>query len=233
MVCQCCIGSPGSGASKIILAVNLKALVAEAKRAGGILEFIPSVGDFVGKDEPLFAWYGNAAAIDEGRLRASVMLGTERTMEQDPTVSFRIVIDIALKALSPAINDPTTAVLAIDQLHRLLRAVGRRHLRNDQIVDREGQLRLIFRTPNWDDFVHLSFSEIRRCGAGSFQVARRLRAMIENLTVTLPERCHAALREQLVLLDREVSKAFTFAEDLALARVPDAQGLGGTRIWAP
>ena len=49
-------------------------------------------------------------------------------MDRDPTFAFRIVIDIALKALSPAINDPTTAVLAIDQLHRMLRLVGKRQL---------------------------------------------------------------------------------------------------------
>jgi uncharacterized membrane protein len=50
-------------------------------------------------------------------------------MEQDPTFAFRIVVDIALRALTTAINDPTTAVLAIDQLHRMLRAVGKRSLR--------------------------------------------------------------------------------------------------------
>ena len=65
-------------------------------------------------------------------LHSAVDFGSERTMEQDPTFAFRIVIDIALKALSPARNDPTTAVLAIDQLHRLLWLVGSRHLRIDQ-----------------------------------------------------------------------------------------------------
>ena len=52
-------------------------------------------------------------------------------MEQDPTFAFRIVVDMALKALSPAINDPTTAVLAIDQLQGMLRQTGKRHLRTD------------------------------------------------------------------------------------------------------
>ena len=72
----------------------------------------------------------------------------ERTLEQDPTFAFRIIIDIALRALSAAINDPTTAVLAIDQLHRLLRLVGKRHLRTDEILDSAGELRVVFRTPN-------------------------------------------------------------------------------------
>jgi Predicted membrane protein len=74
---------------------------------------------------PVARW---SCAIDERKLRASVVLGDERTMEQDPLFGFRILVDIAIKALSKAINDPTTAVLAIDQLHRLLRSAGRRNL---------------------------------------------------------------------------------------------------------
>jgi uncharacterized membrane protein len=218
------------GRSQIILAVDVQSLVDEARKTDTIIEFIPAVGDFIAKDEPLFALYGAVAAIDENTLHTAVSLGTERTLEQDPTFAFRIIVDIGLKALSPAINDPTTAVLAIDQLHRLLRKVGNRHLRTDEISDGSGQLRVILRTPNWEDFVYLTFTELRRCGADSLQVVRRLRAMIENLTRTLPKHRHAALQEQLALLDREVERVYAFPEDLALARVPDSQGLGGTQI---
>ena len=110
-----------TGASGTVLAVDMKGLVAQAQHADGIIEFVPQVGDFVAVDEPLFRLYGGAAAIDDRQLRSAVALGSERTIEQDPTFAFRILVDIAIKALSPAINDPTTAVLAIDQLHRLLR----------------------------------------------------------------------------------------------------------------
>ena len=65
----------------------------------------------------------------------------------------------------------------------------------DQILDRAGKLRVIFRTPNWEDFVHLAFTEIRFYGAENIQIARRLRAMIVNLTDTLPEQHHSALRK--------------------------------------
>ncbi len=82
---------------------------------------------------------------------------------------------------------------------------------------------------NWEKFVHLAFSEIRCCGSNSLQVVRRLRAMIENLVQTLPPHRHAALLEQLSLLDREIEnpRNFKYPEELALARVADAQGLGG------
>ena len=130
--------------------------------------------------------------------------------------------------MSPAINDPTTAVLAIDQLQRLLRCVGLRQLRSEEVCDTAGRLRLIFRTPNWEDFVHLTCIEIRHCGAGSVQIMRRMRSMLENLTLTLPQHRHAELSRQLALLDRTIDGHYAFPEDLALARIPDSQGQGGT-----
>jgi uncharacterized membrane protein len=215
------------GTSGIVLAVNLEALIAEAQKADGIIEFVPRVGDFVAVDEPLFLLRGGATAVRNARLRGQVAFGPERTIEQDSTFAIRVIVDIAIKALSKAINDPTTAVVAIDQLHRLLRMVGKRHLHDDKVFDRTGALRVIFRTPDWDDFVQLAYSEIRLYGAENFQIARRLRAMSENLIQTLPEHRHAALHKEIDLLDRALEKLYAFPEDLALARTPDSQGLGG------
>jgi len=109
--------------------------------------------------------HGGAAAADDRVLRGAVVFGPERTIEQDGTFAFRVIVDIAIKVLSRAINDPTTAVLAIDQLHRLLRAVGLRHLHDDLIKDEAGKVRVVFRTPDWEDFVQLSCREIRLYGA--------------------------------------------------------------------
>jgi uncharacterized membrane protein len=216
------------GASGIVLAIDLDGLVAQAQQANGMIEFIPQVGDFVAVDEPLFRLYGGAGAIDDSQLRAAVALGSERTIEQDPTFAFRILVDIGIKALSPAINDPTTAVLAIDQLHRLLRKVGLRLVSREEICDEAGELRLLFRTPNWEDFVHLTCIEIRHFGAGSVQIMRRMRSMLENLVQTLPPHRHAELRQQLELLDRTVEEHYSFPEDRVLAQIPDSQGLGGS-----
>ena len=216
-----------TGTSGIVLAVDLEGLKEQARRANGIIEFIPQVGDFLAADEPLFRLYGGAVSIDDRQLQAAVALGSERTLEQDPTFAFRILVDIAIKALSPAINDPTTAVLAIDQLHRLLRLVGMRHVSREEIFDEAGELRLIFLTPNWEDFVHLACTEIRHCGTGSIQITRRMRSMLENLMHTLPPHRHPELRKQMELLDRAIEGHYVLAEDRALARIPDPQGLGG------
>jgi uncharacterized membrane protein len=218
------------GNSGIVLAVHIERLLKKAERSDGVIEFVPLVGDFVAVDDPLFNLYSGSRSIDQATLRALVAFGSERTMDQDPTFAFRIVVDIALKALSPAINDPTTAVLAIDQLHRMLRTVGKRDLRTDEIPNKSGKLRVIFRTPNWEDFVHLAFSEIRFCGSGNLQIVRRLRAMIDNLLQTLPQHRHKELRQELSLLDREIAKNFSYPEELALARIADTQGLGGHSV---
>jgi uncharacterized membrane protein len=158
---------------------------------------------------------------------ANVAFGPERTLEQDPTFAFRVIVDIACKALSKAINDPTTAVLAIDQLHRLLRRVGKRQLQDDLILDAAGKPRVIIRTPKWEDFVHLACMEIRLYGSENPQIARRLRAMIENLISTLAAHRHPVLRQELALLDRTIEERYGLAEDIALVRVADSQGLGG------
>ena len=214
--------------SAIILATNLNRLVAEARKVDGIIELVPRVGDFVAVGDPLFWLRGGATAIDDRILCGQVAFGRERTLEQDTTFAFRVIVDIAIKALSKAINDPTTAVLSIDQLHRLLRAVGKRHLHDDEVHDSAGKLRVILRTPEWQDFVNLSCNEIRQYGAENAQIARRLRAMLENLLQTLPDLRRPELRRELDLLDRTLEKLHLFPEDLALARVPDTQGLGGS-----
>ncbi|WP_244220845.1 DUF2254 domain-containing protein [Paraburkholderia aromaticivorans] len=216
-----------TGGSGVVLAVNLRGLYREAQRAGCFIEFAAQVGDFLATDEPLFYLTGSSDTISDRRLQNLVALGSERTMEQDPMFSFRIEVDIALKALSPAINDPTTAVLAVDQLHRLLRLVGQRSLANSTLDDESGRPRVVFRTPDWEDFVHVTFREIRHYGAGSLQIERRLRAMIVNLTNTLPASRHPALRRELALLDATIMRHHHFKADIELARVSDAQGLGG------
>jgi uncharacterized membrane protein len=217
----------GNGAA-IVIAVNSGALVAEARRVDAIIELVPRVGDFVAENQLLFQLHGaGALKINERFLHNQVAFGRERTIEQDSTFAFRVIVDIAIKALSPAINDPTTAVIAIDQLQRLLRTVGTRDLRDERIFDADGQLRLIFHTPNWQDFLDLTFSEIRMYGAGNLQVVRRLRAMIEGVSTGLSARRVSALQKELDLLDGTAEKLYAFQEDIERSRVADSQGLGG------
>jgi uncharacterized membrane protein len=211
----------------VVLAFDRKGLIALAERSNCIIELVPGVGDFVAEGDPVFRLYEGGEDISTDKLRASVALGQERTLEQDPTFAFRIIVDIASKALSPAINDPTSAVLALDHIHHLLRDVGSRSLGDGQEEDRAGHVRLLYRTPNWEDFVHLAITEIRQYGGDSIQVVRRLKAMLDNLIEILPEKRAPLLRLELSLLEATSKRMFADLYDQALAETGDLQGIGG------
>jgi uncharacterized membrane protein len=216
------------GRSGVVLAFSQRDLTLIAGHADGVIELVPQVGDFVARGDPLFRVRSNGRPVEANALRACVAIGPERTMEQDPRFAFRIMVDIANKALSPAINDPTTAVLALDQIHRLLMYVGKRRLDAGETHDAHGRLRLCYGTPDWIDFVSLGITEIRHFGASSMQVARRLQAMIEHLLRVLPEARKAALQQELALLQRAIQRHFPDEEDRARAQVGDLQGIGSS-----
>ena len=107
--------------------------------------------------------------------------------------------------------------------------VGRRHTRDEFVRDVDGKLRVVWHTLNWEDFVHLAIAEIRICGAESLQVARRIKAMIENLIMTLQPSRHPPLIAELEALEQAVERAYAMPKDRAMASVADSQGLGASR----
>jgi len=216
------------GRSGVVLAFSQGDLVAIAEKADVVIELVPQVGDFVARGDPLFRVRNGGRPVAAAALRACVAIGAERTMEQDPRFAFRIMVDIASKALSPAINDPTTAVLGLDQIHRLLMYVGKRRLDAGETRDAQGRPRLCYGTPDWPDFVSLAVTEIRHFGASSIQVARRLQAMIEHLLKVLPEARKAALQQELDLLQQAIERLFPDEVDRARAHIGDLQGIGSS-----
>jgi uncharacterized membrane protein len=217
----------------VVLAFDRRGLVTMAQQANCLIELVAQVGDFVAAGDPLFRIFEGGENLSAERLCDSVAMGQERTLEQDPTYAFRVIVDIACKALSPAINDPTTAVLAIDQIHHLLRNVGSRSLASGRETDSRGALRLVYRTPDWEDFVHLAVTEIRQYGDDSIQIMRRLRAMLENLVQTLPERRAPMLRLEIGLLQAAAKRMFEDLYDQSLAETGDLQGMGGGEYREP
>jgi uncharacterized membrane protein len=217
-------GKPG-----VVQAFDVPGLTALAIQAKCTIEVVPQVGDFVARGDTIFRLYNAASQLGSHELLEHIALERERTLEQDPAFAFRIIVDIASKALSPAINDPTTAVLALDQINKLLRELGLRHLENGIIHDSNGRLRVVYRTPDWEEFVVLAVTEIRQYGARSTQVTRRMHAMLEDLIPILPAARARILCRELDLLKSTVDREFTNPEDRTLANLPDFQGLGGCR----
>jgi uncharacterized membrane protein len=219
-----------SGEPRSIAELDIRRLVASARRADAVIVLSQAVGDTIFDGAPLLMVHGAGAHIAEQELMRAVRLAPERTFEQDPKYPLRLLVDIAIKALSPAINDPTTAVQAIDQIEDLLRRLGRRDLDAGYARDADGKLRLVYPMPTWEDYLTLAFDEIRQYGGTSVQVMRRLRSTLVELATSLTSVERAdAVRRYLKHLDLVIERSPLDDEDRLKARQEDRQGLGLTR----
>jgi uncharacterized membrane protein len=212
----------------VVAELESDVLVALAGDAGVTLELVPGIGEFIWRGQPLVRIHGEGS-VDERLVRASVRIRDERTIEDDPAFAVRMIVDTAIRALSPAINDPTTAVHGIDALEVLIGELAARELEASQVTDEHGAVRLVRRGQNWPDMLALAFDEIRFYGASSLQVCRRLRAALERLEQTTPAVRHAALAEQLEWLDQSLARAFPpGSAELETAWGADRTGIGLT-----
>jgi uncharacterized membrane protein len=214
------------GRPRSIQAIDAATLVDLAKSSDGVIEMVVAVGDTIVELTPLLHVFGAPQPINERELRNGIEFGGERTFEQDPKYAIRLLVDIAIKALSPAINDPTTAVQALDQIEDLLLRLGLRQLEIGAFRDSNGKLRLVVPFPAWEDFLRLAFDEIRSYGANSVQVMRRMNALISDLIPVVPEERRPALRHWDVRLKASIARTFADGEERLEASKEDRQGLG-------
>ena len=216
------IMSPRSG---VLVHIGYDRLVAAACDADCRIELVPALGEFVIAGAPLLRVDGDRSRLPTD-IDQALQLALERTLDQDVAYGFRMLVDIAERSLadSPYL-DPTTAVQAIDRLHDNLRHLSRRRFPDGVHHDRDGRPRLTVPEMTWDAYVHLAFDEIRQAGAGSPQVARRLRAAIDDLLTYAPEERRAVLRDQLQLLDSAIQEQVPGHEQTAYLTA-DRQGIG-------
>jgi len=218
-----------SGRAGAVQAVNVRGLVTWASRHDHLLVMQAAVGDFVTTGQHLIAVFGDGAApAKASRLRSMIALGAERTVEQDPAFAIRIMADIAVKALSAAINDPTTAVQALDHLGNVLRLLGATPLHGPLTFrDREGTPRLLMPGRTWADYLTLAVTEIREYGSSSIQVVRRLRATLEDLQESVRPEHRPAVDAEMAKLDATIAVGFAGSVDQDQASARDRQGIGG------
>jgi uncharacterized membrane protein len=210
---------------------DLSALNEQARRASAIIVLDYAVGDTLIDGSRLLNVYGGTAGLTEGELMKCIHLAPTRSFRQtDPNYAFRLLVDIAIRALSPAVNDPTTAVQALDQIEDLLTRLCRRELPTGYVHDNTGALRVVFPTPSWEDFLALGFDEIRQYGRDSIQVMRRLHAALCRLVESIDDPARQeAVRQYTQHLDNDIAASSFDDIDRASALREDAQGLGITR----
>ncbi|MEU6451537.1 DUF2254 domain-containing protein [Streptomyces sp. NPDC046979] len=213
------------GRAGVLRDVNIARLVRVARGHGVVLRLVPRIGDFLVPGTPVLAVHGGAAPPRRA-LRYTLSVGVERTFHQDPAFGLRQLSDIGLRALSPAVNDPTTAVQALDRVVQILAALSRRPL--DAVVhrDRRGAARLVRPVPGWTELVDLGFAEVRGCAVGAPQVSRRLLAGLDDLLLLAPPERHEPLLRHRELLRQAVERGTPAPADRAFALLPDRQGIG-------
>ena len=210
-------------------AINFPEVAQWARKHGCLALIKHPIGDFVQVGDPLIEIYGDPgdAAEAERTLNGLVALGIERTIELDPAFSLRIMVDVANKALSAAINDPTTAVQVLNYIEASLGVIGTTDLAERSWRPGAAAAGVVIQHRRWEDFLALGVTEIREYGRNSIQVMRRMRAMLERLSDdVLPER-RAQVHHELKRLDATLAQSFKDSIDQDRASVADPQGIGG------
>ncbi len=220
-------GEPG-----VLTHVAEPRLVAFAAKHDVILRMRFSIGDFVPTGSLLFEVRGGREEVSGARLCTLVSLGLERTPQQDIAAPMRQLVDVALRALSPSVNDPTTAVQALDALHDLLRRLTSRSLPSPVLRDERGHIRVVIPRMTWQGYLRLAITEIRLASGSKVQVSRRILCLLDDLwELASPDRRLALERERRLLLaalDEGLSR-----EDRELATCGDPQGIGARPLRVP
>jgi len=183
----------------MLVTIAESAVAEHAARAGCVVALRLRVGDFVPQGAPLFTVHGEPD--DLGRLvdatRKQMEFGTERTLQQDVAFGFRQLIDMIEKALSPAVNDPTTACQALDALHDLLRRLATRPPVSEAVYGPDGALRLVMPRYQFADLLEATVREALRYGSDAAQVPERIDRMLADLgEAARPEHRDAVRRAQ-------------------------------------
>ena len=218
------------GHAAVVAAIDRAALLRLARETGGFVEVLPMVGQYVSPGMPVLRIHDGDSGAAHDRARRVLVLARQRTIDQDPAFALRMLVDIAIRALSPAVNDPTTAVQALDRLEELLVELHRRDPGPVLVLDDHGVPAGRVPAPTWTDYLELAVTEIRHYGGGSVQVCRRLHALHDHLLAEVDGPARARIELERRLTGKALAAAFPDPEDQALAARSDRLGLGGAGV---
>lgn len=190
--------STGSG---VVTRLATGPLVRQAERGGVVLALLVQVGQFVARGMPVVAVHdGPVGEFDEDAVRAAVHLARDRDMDADIAFGLRQLVDIAERALSPGINDPTTAVQALDQIHGILRRLATLPDASTVRLGKAGEPRLLLREPRFTDYLDLALDEILQYGHDALPVQERTDELLADLHLAARPEHRAAVAAKRRLL---------------------------------
>jgi uncharacterized membrane protein len=209
-----------------IVAIDTRRLARIAHRRAITLVLEPRVGDAITGGTPIARTDAPDAPGLARKISRCLVVDDERSLIHDPLYALRLLVDIAIRALSPAVNDPTTAVRALDEIEGVLRSAADRRLGSLRLDLEPGHLEVS--TATWDEVVDLALLEIAECGGGQVQITRRLVALLDDLIPDVPQDRRAALQRHRESLEIAVARRELSGRAAAVALRGDRQGLGGS-----
>jgi uncharacterized membrane protein len=212
--------TPSQG--RVLLAIDLARIQRLAIRWDVRVDLLVGIGDYVPHNAGVFEIVGDDRFVRAHQLLSCLLFGDTHRPSVSPAAALQAISDVALKALSPAINDPSRAVQALDHTEDLLLFIAprvRAEAQNNSLTLIGGYRR------TWGDYVGIGTDQIRHYGRGSIQVQRRLRALFETLADQCPGDQQGPLVERMAALHDEVADWST-SLDRRLAEAADRQGYG-------
>jgi len=185
--------------SGYIQGVDNTALLRLARQRKTIVRMERGVGEFVVEGTPLVSLTLEAPPDSETmiELQAAFSLSRYRTMEQDAAFGIRQIVDVALKSLSPGINDTTTGVTCVDYLTTILARLAPRQIPSSHRYE-DGNLRVIAKGPSFQSLLSEGFDQIRESAKGNLGIMQRMLGSLETIaSLTADSSRRQALHEHV------------------------------------
>ena len=164
--------------------LDLGRLLPAAAGGGAVIVLRAGMGDTLQQGAPVADLHGGE--VTDKTVLGGLVTGPERTFGQDPLFAFRLLADIGLRALSPAVNDPATAVQVLDTIESLLQALVSRDLDVAEVADDAGTVRVVLALPSWDDYLRTALDDLLESASQSPMVLLGARALLTTLLDAAP-----------------------------------------------
>ncbi|WP_457034084.1 DUF2254 family protein [Kitasatospora sp. P5_F3] len=204
---------PGAGravdwpkAGAVLQQIDVPHLVAAAAAHGSVVVLTQRPGQQLVRGRPVAHVHGGD--LPDDAVLTALLPGVERTFDQDPELAFRLFADIALRALSAAVNDPATAVQALDQLEDALLRLASQDLDVGRVRDADGEVRLIVPVPGWDEYVRTALDDVILAAHASPMTLLRVRRLTGRVLDACPPDRRAVVTARQVWVDTDAAARF-------------------------